>query len=128
MIAFCSVYVRRQHPQVRLQPQIHGGGHERGWRAGTLPAPLVVDLGAASELAGELMEEDAARVSTMRERLVQGLMEVADQVTYNGHATQRLPGNSRLTFNGLSGAALMQAAPGLAVRFGSACTTEELEP
>ena len=123
-----ALYVRRRDPRVRLQAQMHGGGHEKGRRSGTLPAPLVVGFGAACELASQIMETDRSRIATLRDRLVGGLSAQLDAVVYNGHPEKRLAGNASLTFRGVNGAALIRALPALAVSRGSACTTEEPEP
>ncbi len=123
-----ALYVRRRSPQVRLKAQLHGGGHERGRRSGTLPTPLIVGLGEACRLAGEVMAGEGERLMALRERLVDGITSRLDGVRLNGHPVQRLPGNANLSFAGLDGAALLTRLSSIAVSSGSACTTEEAQP
>ncbi|MEE9464896.1 MAG: aminotransferase class V-fold PLP-dependent enzyme, partial [Candidatus Neomarinimicrobiota bacterium] len=123
-----ALYVRRRNPQVRLKAQIHGGGHQRGLRSGTLPTPLIVGLGAACALALDEMESDSQRLTQLREQLVAGLRSRLDGVQLNGHLEKRLPGNANLSFAGVDGAALLTRLAGIAVSSGSACTTEKAEP
>ncbi len=123
-----ALYVRRREPSVRLSPLFDGGGHERGFRSGTLAVPLVVALGEASALAGRERPEESARLRTLRERLHAGLAARLPRIRLNGHPTQRLPGNLNLSFGGLDGEALMMAMRDLAVSSGAACTSAHPEP
>jgi cysteine desulfurase len=122
-----ALYVRRR-PRVRLEPLFDGGGQERGQRSGTLATPLCVGLGAAAELAGEVMAEEQARISGLKTRLLEGITGRLSGVALNGHATRRLAGNLNLAFEGVDAEALMRALPGLAVSTGSACTSAAVEP
>jgi len=123
-----ALYVRRNNPRVRLAPVVHGGGHERGLRSGTLNVPAIVGLGKAAELALQEMESEASRVSRLRDRLLNGITKELDEVYLNGHATQRLPNNLNLSFAYVEGEALMMGFKELAVSSGSACTSASLEP
>jgi cysteine desulfurase len=123
-----ALYVRRGEPRVRLEPQIDGGGQERGLRSGTLPVPLVVGFGAAAELCQAEMAGEAKRLSALRERLREGLQGRLEGVTLNGHPTERLPGNLNLSFAFVQGEALLMPLKDVAVSSGSACTTANPEP
>ncbi len=122
-----ALYVRRR-PRVRLEPMIDGGGQERGLRSGTLPTPLCVGLGQAAEIAAEEMAEEEARISALKTRLMEGITGRLPGVALNGHATQRIPGNLNLAFEGVDAEALIKALTGLAVSSGSACTSTAVEP
>src|SRR5262249_41067323 len=113
-----ALYVRRRNPHVRLQPQMDGGGHERGMRSGTLPVPSVVGFGKACELCLAEMHEEAERLRPLRERLRQGIMEKVSDVTLNGHPTERLPGNLNLGFAFVQADALMTAMKNVALSSG----------
>lgn len=121
-----ALYVRRS-PQVRLAAQIHGGGHERGLRSGTLATHQVVGLGEAARLARLEMDEDSARVARLRERFWRGV-QTLEQVQVNGTLEQRVAGNLNLSFEGVDGEALLMSLRDLAVSTGSACTSASLEP
>ncbi|HEV3165333.1 MAG TPA: IscS subfamily cysteine desulfurase [Isosphaeraceae bacterium] len=123
-----ALYVRRRDPQVRLTPLFDGGGHERGFRSGTLPVPLVVGLGEAAELAGRERAEEAERLLALRERLHAGIAARVEEIKLNGHPTRRLPGNLNLSFSYVDGEALMMAMRDIAVSSGSACTSANPEP
>ncbi|RMG11638.1 MAG: IscS subfamily cysteine desulfurase [Planctomycetota bacterium] len=123
-----ALYVRRRRPRVRLAPLIHGGGHERGMRSGTLPVPLIVGLGKAAELCAAELEREAARETALRDKLWAGLQKELDYLHLNGHPTQRLPGNLNVSFEFVEGEGLMMAMKELAVSSGSACTSASLEP
>ncbi len=123
-----ALYVRRRKPRVRLAPVLHGGGHERGMRSGTLPVPMIVGLGKAAELGVQEMEQEAKRLTEIRERFWKGLNEKLDHIQLNGHPTQRLPGNLNVSFEYVEGEGLMMAMKDLAVSSGSACTSASLEP
>jgi len=121
------LYVRRR-PRVRLEPLFDGGGQERGIRSGTLPGPLCVGLGAACEIAQGEMAAEAARLTGLRDRLLNALQTRLSDIRVNGATDQRIPGNLNLSFAGVEAEALMQAMPGLSVSTGSACTSASVEP
>jgi len=123
-----ALYVRRRKPRVRLAPILHGGGHERGMRSGTLDVPSIVGLGKACEIAGEELEAESKRLTALRERLWNGLQAELDFIYLNGHPTQRLPNNLNVSFAHVEGEGLMMAMKDLAVSSGSACTSASLEP
>jgi cysteine desulfurase len=123
-----ALYVRRRDPQVRLSPLFDGGGHERGFRSGTLPVPLIEGFGLAVELAVAAMAEESSRIFQLRERLHEGIRERVSDLTLNGHPTQRLAGNLNLSFGYVDGEALMMSMKELAVSSGSACTSADPEP
>jgi cysteine desulfurase len=122
-----ALYVRRK-PRVRLVAQTDGGGHERGFRSGTLNVPGIVGLGKAAELARLEREVEGARVLALREKLRKGILAQLDLVTLNGSLEHRLPGNLNLSFAYVEGEALMMAIKDVAVSSGSACTSASLEP
>ena len=122
-----ALYVRRR-PRVRIAPLFSGGGQERGLRSGTLPAPLIVGLGAACRIAGSEMDEESVRVAGLRERLLAGLRARLPGVAVNGSMTARLAGNLNLTFPDATARALMEGAPELCVSTGSACSSAAIEP
>jgi len=107
---------------------MHGGGHERGMRSGTLNVPGIVAMGAAAELAQNEMPVEAPRLKAMRDRLSEGVNSRVDHVTLNGHPTDRLPQTVNLSFAYIEGEALMMRLKDLAVSTGSACTSASLEP
>lgn len=121
-----ALYVRRK-PRVRLEAQMHGGGHERGMRSGTLPTHQCVGMGEAFRLARLEMAQDNAKAKALHERLLKGLADV-EQVFLNGHPTQRVPQNINMSFNFVEGESLIMGIKGLAVSSGSACTSASLEP
>ena len=121
-----ALFVRR-NPRVRIEPQMHGGGHERGMRSGTLPTHQIVGMGEAFRLAKEEMTQENARVLALRERLLSGLREL-QEVYVNGHESIRVAGNLNISFNCIEGESLMMALRNLAVSSGSACTSASLEP
>jgi cysteine desulfurase len=123
-----ALYVRRRDPQVRLQPLLDGGGHERGFRSGTVAVPLVVGMGSAIDLATAEMDQEASRLLTLRERLHRALAERVCGVRLNGHPTDRLAGNLNLSFVDVDGEALMMAMRNVAVSSGSACSAADPEP
>ena len=122
-----AVYVRKR-PRVRPEAIMHGGGHERGMRSGTLNVPSIVGLAKAAELCGEHMAEEAKRLTDLRERLREGIMSQLDMVFLNGHPTKRTPTNLNLSFAYVEGESLMMGMKGVAVSSGSACTSASLEP
>jgi cysteine desulfurase len=121
-----ALYVRR-HPQVNIAAQIHGGGHERGMRSGTLPSHQIAGLGEALTLAAECMAEDAQRIAALRQQLWQSLSQLPD-VQLNGHPSERLPGHLNLSFLGIDGDLLISALNQIAISSGSACTSASVEP
>ena len=123
-----ALYVRGAAPRVRLAAQMHGGGHERGRRSGTLNVPGAVGLGRACALAELEMDAERVRLTALRDRLQRGLTEQLDDVTLNGHPTQRLAGNLHLSFAAVEADSLLAALPDVALSSGSACTSATLEP
>jgi cysteine desulfurase len=122
-----ALYVRRK-PRARIQAQMDGGGHERGYRSGTLNVPGIVGFGKAAELALAERDAEAARVLALRERLRKGIEGGLDLVSVNGSLEHRLPGNLNVSFAYVEGEALMMAIKDVAVSSGSACTSASLEP
>ena len=121
-----ALYVRRK-PRVRLEAQMHGGGHERGMRSGTLPTHQIVGMGEAFRLAKEEMAQDLAHAKRLQQRLLDGLKDI-EQVFVNGDIEQRVPHNLNISFNFVEGESLIMGIKGLAVSSGSACTSASLEP
>lgn len=122
-----ALYVRRR-PRARLLPLFHGGGQERGFRSGTLPAPLCVGFGAAATLAGEEMAGEAARLLDVRNAFLAALRAEGVDFLVNGDLTRRIPGNLNLAFPRAAALRVMQAAPDIAVSTGSACSSASVEP
>ena len=123
-----ALYVRRAGPRVRLSPVIHGGGHERGFRSGTLNVPGIVGLGKAAEICRAEMAQEAPRMRKLRDELKEGVFAGLDEVYLNGHPTERLPNNLNISFAYVEGEALMMGLKEIAVSSGSACTSASLEP
>ncbi len=121
-----ALYVRRK-PRVRLEAQMHGGGHERGMRSGTLPTHQIVGMGEAYRIAKEEMHAENERIRALQQRLLNGLKDV-EEVFLNGHAERRVPHNLNMSFNFVEGESLIMGIKGLAVSSGSACTSASLEP
>jgi cysteine desulfurase len=121
-----ALYVRRK-PRIRLEAQIHGGGHERGMRSGTLPTHQCVGMGEAFRLAKLEMAKDLKSAQALHQRLLSGLQGL-EQVYVNGHLSQRVPHNLNISFNFVEGESLIMGIKGLAVSSGSACTSASLEP
>lgn len=121
-----ALYVRRK-PRVRLEAQMHGGGHERGLRSGTLATHQCVGMGEAFRIAREEMPAEAERIRRLRDRLYQGLQDI-EEVYVNGDLAQRIPGNLNVSFNFVEGESLIMALKDIAVSSGSACTSASLEP
>ncbi len=121
-----ALYVRRK-PRVRLEAQMHGGGHERGMRSGTLPTHQIVGMGEAFRIAREEMAEENARLLKLRNRLLNGLKDI-EEVYINGDLENRIPGNLNVSFNFVEGESLIMALKDMAVSSGSACTSASLEP
>jgi len=120
-----ALYVRSKGPRVRLTPIIHGGGHERGMRSGTLNVPGIVGFGRAAEIAREEMASESARVGALRDRLLERLQAATDGMTVNGMMDARLPGNLNVSFDGIDGEALLLSLDDIAVSSGAACTQAE---
>ncbi|MDO9012537.1 MAG: IscS subfamily cysteine desulfurase [Gallionella sp.] len=121
-----ALYVQRK-PRVRLEAQMHGGGHERGMRSGTLATHQIVGMGEAFRIAQQEMAEENERVRMLRDRLMAGLMDM-EEVHVNGDMEQRVPHNINLSFNFVEGESLIMAIKDVAVSSGSACTSASLEP
>ncbi len=121
-----ALYVRRK-PRVRIEAQMHGGGHERGMRSGTLPTHQIVGMGEAFQLAQKEMAEENKRIRALRDRLWAGLSAI-EETYLNGDLKARVPHNLNVSFNFVEGESLMMAMKGIAVSSGSACTSASLEP
>ncbi|HEX7645275.1 MAG TPA: IscS subfamily cysteine desulfurase [Burkholderiaceae bacterium] len=121
-----ALYVRRK-PRVRIEAQMHGGGHERGLRSGTLPTHQIVGMGEAFRLAKEEMDTEIVRIQALRDRLAKGLTEM-EEVYVNGDLEHRVPHNLNVSFNYVEGESLIMAIKDIAVSSGSACTSASLEP
>ena len=121
-----ALYVRRK-PRVRIEAQMHGGGHERGMRSGTLPTHQIVGMGEAFRIAREEMGVENERICMLHKRLLDGLSGI-EQTFLNGHPTQRIPHNVNMSFNFVEGESLIMGIKGIAVSSGSACTSASLEP
>ena len=121
-----ALYVRRK-PRVRLEAQMHGGGHERGLRSGTLPTHQIVGMGEAYRIAREEMATESERIRMLRDRLWVGLSQI-EQVYLNGDLERRVPHNLNVSFNFVEGESLIMAIKDIAVSSGSACTSASLEP
>ncbi|PAX59881.1 IscS subfamily cysteine desulfurase [Brunnivagina elsteri] len=118
-----ALYVRRRNPRVKLAPQLHGGGHERGMRSGTLYTPQIVGFGKAIEIALAEREKESDRITKLREKLWK-LLSQLEGIHLNGHPTQRLPGNLNISFESVDGAALLLGLQSvMAVSSGSACSS-----
>jgi cysteine desulfurase len=121
-----ALYVRRK-PRVRIEAQMHGGGHERGMRSGTLATHQIVGMGEAFRIAREEMATENERIRMLRDRLLRGLSEI-DEVYVNGDMEKRVPHNLNISFNFVEGESLIMAVKDVAVSSGSACTSASLEP
>jgi cysteine desulfurase len=121
-----ALYVSRK-PRVRLEAQMHGGGHERGMRSGTLATHQIVGMGEAFAIAKAEMLEEGKKIKQLRDRLLEGFSDM-EEVVINGDIEQRVPGNLNISFNYVEGESLMMAISDVAVSSGSACTSASLEP
>lgn len=121
-----ALYVRRK-PRVRIEAQMHGGGHERGMRSGTLPTHQIVGMGEAFHIAKEEMATENERIRMLRDRLLDGLSDI-EEVYINGDLERRVPHNLNMSFNFVEGESLIMALKDLAISSGSACTSASLEP
>ncbi len=123
-----AMYVRRKKPRVRCEAILHGGGHERGMRSGTLNVPGIVGLGKAAEVCHAHRDTEPARIAALRDRLHKTIATQLDEVFLNGHPTQRTPTNLNVSFAYVEGESLMMGFSDVAVSSGSACTSASLEP
>lgn len=123
-----ALYVRRRNPRVDLIQQIHGGGHERGIRSGTLNVPGIVGFGTASRLAETEMDSEAIRLARLRDGLQAKLQSSLDDIHVNGSRNHRLPGNLNVTFRHVDAESIMTAIGDIAISSGSACTSASIEP
>ena len=123
-----ALYVRRRGRPVQLLPLFDGGGHERGWRSGTIPVPLAVGFGVAAELAQIERDAEIPRIRGLRDRLYARIVSQLDGVRINGHPEFRLPGNLHLAFEGIDGEALMRRIRDIAVSAGAACSSATPAP
>jgi cysteine desulfurase len=121
-----ALYVRRK-PRIRLEAQMHGGGHERGMRSGTLPTHQIVGMGEAFRIAREEMATESERIRMLRDRLLKGVTDI-EETYVNGDLDQRVPHNLNISFNFVEGESLLMAIKDIAVSSGSACTSASLEP
>ena len=121
-----ALYVRRK-PRVRIEAQMHGGGHERGMRSGTLPTHQIVGMGEAFRIAKEEMATENERIRMLRDRLLNGLRDI-EEVYINGDLEHRVPHNLNMSFNYVEGESLIMALKDIAISSGSACTSASLEP
>lgn len=123
-----ALYIRRRNPRVQIAPQLHGGGHERGMRSGTLYTPQIVGFAKAVEIALAEQESERQRLTQLREQLWQNLSQI-EGVHINGHPVERLPGNLNISVEGVDGSALLLGLqPVVAVSSGSACTSAKISP
>jgi cysteine desulfurase len=123
-----ALYVRRKNPRVQLTAQMHGGGHERGMRSGTLNVPGIVGIGKAAELCRQSLAEEMVRAGELRDRLKDRIMTELDEVYINGSMHHRLPHNLNISFAYVEGESLLMGINDIAVSSGSACTSATLEP
>lgn len=120
-----ALYIRTKNPRVKLVPQIDGGGHERGFRSGTLNVQGIVGFGKACEMAASEMDTESVRVKRLRDKLYEGIISQLNNVKLNGHPENRLDGNLNLSFEFVNADALMMSMKEIAVSSGSACTSAE---
>jgi cysteine desulfurase len=123
-----ALYVRRSKPRVRLVAMMDGGGHERGYRSGTLNVPSIVGFGKAADIMLKEGKEESVKLLALRERLRESIQSRVDETYINGSMEHRLPGNLNISFNFVEGEAMMMAIKDVAVSSGSACTSASLEP
>lgn len=123
-----ALYVRKKSPRVKLSEQMHGGGHERGMRSGTLNVPGIVGFGKACEICQQEMESESKRLTYLRDKMINTFLERVEYSYLNGHPTERLPHNVNVSFEYVEGEGLMMGIKDLAVSSGSACTSATLEP
>ena len=123
-----ALYVRRRAPRVRLSAQMDGGGHERGMRSGTLNVPGIVGFGEAAQICQNEMASEQPRLTSLRDRLINGVLESIEGTRLNGHPTERLPHNANIAFEGIEADALIAGLPEVALSTGSACSSEAVAP
>ncbi|MBM4118032.1 aminotransferase class V-fold PLP-dependent enzyme, partial [bacterium] len=123
-----ALYLRRREPRVRIEPQLHGGGHEKGLRSGTLNVPGIVGFGAAAAIAAAELETEAARLRELRDELYEGLRARLDGVQLNGAREPRLAGNLNLSFAGVDADGLLMRLRTIALSSASACSTASESP
>lgn len=123
-----ALYIRRRNPRVRLAPVVHGGGHERGMRSGTLNVTGIIGLGVACEICEKELPTEMERLKKLRDKLHKGLTDKVDYLVLNGHPEKRLPGVLNISFSYIEGESLMMGIENIAVSSGSACTSASLEP
>ena len=123
-----ALYVRRKNPRVRCEPVLHGGGHERGMRSGTLNVPGIVGMGEAAAIAEKEMAAESQRLARLRDRLWEGISEQLDEIYRNGDPAHCLPNTLNVSFAYVEGESLMMGFSNIAVSSGSACTSASLEP
>ncbi|MGB0648495.1 MAG: aminotransferase class V-fold PLP-dependent enzyme, partial [Bradymonadia bacterium] len=123
-----ALYVRRKAPRVRLAPLLHGGGHERGMRSGTLPVHQIVGLGMAAKICHDELETEYKKTIALRDRLLAKLQANVPEILVNGSMEHRLPGNLNVSFTYVEGESMLMALRDVAVSSGSACTSSSLEP
>ena len=123
-----ALYMRQKNPRVQLQPIIFGGGQERGIRSGTLPVPNIVGMGKACDIAGNIMVEESQKITTLRNQLLEAIMNDNPNIKVNGSMEKRVSGNLNISFPGLSNETIIAAVPEIAISSGAACTTSTMEP
>jgi cysteine desulfurase len=123
-----ALFIRGGRPRVTLSPLVHGGGHERGLRSGTLPVPLIVGFGEACRLCRACLVDEGPRMASLRDRLWQQIKSGLPDTVLNGHPLERLPGTLNVSFPYIDADALMLQMPEVAVSTGSACTSASIEP
>lgn len=123
-----ALYIRNKNPRVKLIPQIDGGGHERGFRSGTLNVPGIVGFGKACEIAKQEMNDEYNNIKKLSERFYRGLSSQLDEIFTNGHPEKRIPGNMNICFRNADSAALMMSMKDIAAASGSACSSASVEP
>ena len=123
-----ALVIRKKDPPLHIKPLQFGGGHERGFRSGTLPVPLIAGFGKACEIARVQMTEEFKRIEGLRDRLLQGIMTQLNGIVVNGSLEYRLPGNLNVTFEGVNAEALIMSLPEIALSTGSACTSSTKDP
>jgi len=123
-----ALFVRKKDRRIKLEPLFHGGGHERGFRSGTLPVPLIVGFGQAAEIALRSMSEENRKIAMLRDRLWQGLSQKLNGIHRSGDPLHTLPGNLNVSFEDVNGDALLNSLKGIAVSSGSACSSADPEP
>ncbi len=123
-----ALYVRRKSPRVRIAPLLHGGGHERGMRSGTLPVHQIVGMGKAAEICEAELADEMKHTTALRDRLLEKISAGVPEILINGDMAERLPGNLNISFTFVEGESLLMALRDVAVSSGSACTSASLEP